>query len=74
MKNLLKLLGVILISTTLLTSCVTTNRGYNSSPVISRNVQLDPIKADIVVSERAKLSGEGSATYFLFFRVGGDRT
>ena len=56
------------------TSCVSTNKGYQSSPVISRNVQLDPIKADILVNETTKLSGQSSSTYFLFFRVFGDNT
>ena len=55
-------------------SCTTTNKGFQSSPVISRNVQLDPIKADIEVNESKKLKGESSATYFLIFRVKGDNT
>lgn len=55
------------------TSCVSTNKGYQSSPVISRNVQLDPIKADIKVNETTKLSGESKSTYFLFFRISGDK-
>lgn len=56
------------------TSCVTTNRGLQSSPVISRNVQLDPIKADIRVDESEKLVGKSTAAYVLMFRVGGDNT
>ncbi len=56
------------------TSCVTTNKGFQSSPVISRNVMLDPIKADIKVNETAKLSGQSKSTYFLFFRLSGDKT
>jgi hypothetical protein len=55
-------------------SCVTTNKGYQSSPVIARNVELDPIKADIKVNETTKLKGESTSTYFLFFRIGGDNT
>ena len=55
-------------------SCVSTNKGYQSSPVISRNVQLDPIKADIKVNETAKLKGESTSIYFLCFRIGGDNT
>ena len=57
-----------------LTNCVTTNRGFQSSPVVSRNVQLDPIKADIKVNESTKLKGQSSSTYFLIFRVSGDNT
>ena len=56
------------------TSCVSTNKGFQSSQFISRNVQLDPIKADIKVNETTKLSGQSSSTYFLFFRVSGDNT
>lgn len=55
-------------------SCISTNRGFQSSPVVSRNVQLDPIKADIKVDEKTKIKGESSSTYFLIFRVSGDKT
>jgi len=55
-------------------SCVTTNKGFQSSPVISRNVQLDPIKADINVDETKKIIGESSSSYFLIFRVSGDKS
>ncbi len=55
-------------------SCVSTNKGYQSSPVIARNVELDPIKADIKVNETAKLKGESTSIYFLCFRIGGDNT
>jgi ABC-type amino acid transport substrate-binding protein len=57
-----------------LNSCVSTSKGYQSSPVISRNVELDPIKADIKVNEKDKLKGESTSTYFLVFRVSGDNT
>lgn len=66
--------GSLLLGSMLITSCVTTNRGFQSSPVISRNVQLDPIKADIKVDEKSKLKGESSSAYFLIFRVSGDNT
>lgn len=65
------LLSLLIIS---ISSCVTTNRGFQSSPVVSRNVQLDPIKADIKVDENKKLKGESSSAYFLIFRVSGDKT
>jgi hypothetical protein len=67
----MSLIALMLIS---VTSCVTTNKGFQSSPVISRNVQLDPIKADINVDETAKIKGESSSSYFLIFRVSGDKT
>jgi hypothetical protein len=70
------LLNLVLICSVAIffTSCVTTNKGFQSSPVISRNVQLDPIKADIKVNETEKISGESISTYFLFFRISGDNT
>ncbi len=74
MKKLMTIFGSLLLGSMLITSCVTTNRGFQSSPVISRNVQLDPIKADIKVDEKSKLKGESSSAYFLIFRVSGDNT
>ncbi len=53
-------------------SCSTVNKGMQSSPVISRNVQLDPLKADITVNDTKKLKGESNSSYFLFFRLNGD--
>ena len=50
-------------------SCSVHTRAIQSSPVISRNVQLDPIKADIEVNQDKKLVGEGSATYLFGIRV-----
>ena len=57
-----------------LASCVSTNKGFQSSPVVSREVQLDPIKADIKVNEATKLKGESFSTYVLSFKVNGDKT
>ena len=74
MKRLMTYLGALVTGSILMTSCVTTNRGFQSSPVISRNVQLDPIKADIQVNEKTKLQGESSSAYFLIFRLSGDNT
>ena len=72
MKNLS--FTFIILSTFLLGSCITTNKGFQSSQVISRNVELDPIKADIRVDTIKKLEGKSSSVYFLFFRVSGDNT
>lgn len=58
----------------LMFSCSTTNKGFQSSPVVSRNVNLDPIKADLEVNETAKIKGKSSSSYFLIFRVNGDKT
>lgn len=58
-----------------ITSCgVTKSKGVQSSPVISRSVQLDPIKADIIIDENQRLKGESSSTYFLAWRITGDDT
>jgi hypothetical protein len=74
MKKLITILGCFILTSMLMTSCVSTNKGFQSSPVISRNVQLDPIKADLKVDEKSKLKGESSSAYFLIFRVSGDNT
>ena len=67
-KSLLFFVGIVL----LFSSCVSTNRSLQSSPVTAKNVDLDPIKADIKVDETKKLKGLSTSTYFLFFRVNGD--
>jgi len=74
MKSKILSLSIVILSMFFFTSCVTTSRGFQSSPVISRNVDLDPIKADIKVDETKKLKGESTSSYFLFFRVKGDKT
>jgi len=74
MKKLITILGCFILTSVFMTSCVSTNKGFQSSPVISRNVQLDPIKADLKVDEKSKLKGESSSAYFLIFRVSGDNT
>lgn len=76
MKETMTILGSLLVvfTFTFTTSCISTNRGFQSSPVIARNVELDPIKADILVDEKTKLKGESSSSYFLIFRVSGDNT
>jgi len=72
-KNNLKKACFLLFATVLLfSSCLSTRKGYQSLPVISRNVTLDPIKADITVDESKKLYGQSTISYFLFFRVSGD--
>jgi len=72
MKNLnFKIFALIILG---FTSCVATNKGYQSSPVISRNVDLDPIKADIKINETAKIKGQSTSSYFLIFRVSGDNS
>ena len=74
MKKIVTILIMICSIAIFFNSCVSTNKGYQSSRVIARNVELDPIKADIKVNETTKLKGESTSTYFLFFRIGGDNT
>jgi len=70
-----KYLTILIVSTlAMTTSCVTSNKGFQSSPVTSRDVEVDPIKADIVINDKTKLTGTSASTYFLFFRISGDNT
>ena len=72
-KHLLKV-TVLAASVLAMTSCgVTQNTATHSSPVRSRAVNLDPIKADININEEEKLSGSSSSTYVIGFRVSGDQ-
>ena len=57
------------IATMAFSSCSVSTKMVQSSPVVARNVELDPIKADIEVYQDKKLNGEGTVKYFLFFRV-----
>ena len=52
-------------------SCTTFTKMVQSSPVMARNVELDPIKADIEVYQDQKLTGEGMVKYFLCFQLNG---
>ena len=74
MKKTIFNLSLFVVMSILISSCVSTNKGFQSSPVLSRSVNLDPIKADIKVNESKKLSGESTSAYFLIFRVMGDNT
>lgn len=51
------------------TSCSVHTRAIQSSPVMARNVELDPIKADIDVKQDKKLEGVGTATYIFGIRI-----
>lgn len=73
LKTNLLILGTVC-SVLSITSCVSTHKGFQSSPVMSRNVELDPIKADIKVNETSKLTGQSSSTYLFCFRLKGDKT
>ncbi|HIA37365.1 MAG TPA: hypothetical protein EYM84_02075 [Flavobacteriales bacterium] len=73
-KRLFTVLPFFVLIAATFSSCVSTNKGFQSSPVISRNVELDPIKADIQVNTKKKLKGTSESTYFLIFRISGDNT
>ena len=62
----------MLVALLALSSCSTTNKAFQSSPVISRNVEIDPIRADIDIDDSKKLKGESKSSYLLFFRLTGD--
>ena len=70
MKNLLSLFLVA----NLLVGCTSTQTAFDSSPVNSKSVDLDPIKADINVNEDSKIKGSSKSLYFLCFRISGDKT
>lgn len=56
-----------------LTSCSSTQTAFDSSPVNSKSIDLDPIKADINIDESEKIKGSSKSTYFLIFRLSGDK-
>lgn len=57
-----------------LSGCTITSKGFQSSTVNVRNVDLDPVKADIKVNENSKLTGLSKSIYFLIFIIQGDNT
>lgn len=74
MKKAILLFAVVVMALSLSSCGTTTNANFQSSPVLSRNVDLDPIKADVKIDENQKLKGESTTKYFLCFRVSGDNT
>ena len=71
MKQLL-FFGLLALSMAM-TSCASLNKSYNSSAVKLRNVQLDPIKADLTVDQE-KITGTSTSTFFSIFRLSGDNS
>ncbi len=55
--------------TMLFSSCTVSEKMVQSSPVVARNVKLDPIKADIVVNQDQKLVGQGTTRYIFGIEV-----
>jgi len=72
MKHLFSPLFFILAVSLIGTGCASSNQGLSSSNVIDRNVELDPIRADINVNDEERLKGSSQSIYFLFFRLKGD--
>ena len=64
-RNLLIAMAV----TMFLGSCTVSTKMIQSSPVVARNVELDPIKADIEVNQDQKLTGQGTTRYIFGFEV-----
>jgi hypothetical protein len=65
-----KLLLIPLIG--LLASCKSTQTSTLSTPVYAPKAEINPIHVDVDVDMNKKLQGEAQASYFLFFRLGGD--
>lgn len=66
-----KYLLLAIIATMAFASCSSVQRGAQSTTVMLRNVELDPIKADIEVNQEEKLHGDGKVTFVLGFRIDG---
>tara|TARA_B100001250_G_scaffold180141_1_gene154858 strand:- start:166 stop:681 length:516 start_codon:yes stop_codon:yes gene_type:complete len=68
-KLILFFIGIIYIS-----SCgVVKNSGkYHEKNVSNYGIYTDILYADMEINEEEKITGDASATYFLFFRVSGD--
>lgn len=63
---------LVVFAAMIFTSCSSSMKSTQSSPVNARNVDLDPIKADIKVNEDSRLSGKSSYSYLLFFKLKGE--
>ena len=73
MKKIYKLLPIVIISV-VLSSCGTVkNSGkYHAKQVDNNGIGTLELRADMEIDETSKISGNASATYFLFFRLSGD--
>ena len=72
MKKTIFILSLLIVGSSVMTSCSSTSKAFQSAPVISRSVTLDPIKADIEVDQSKKLTGKSKASYLAIFRLSGD--
>ena len=73
MKKIYKLI-LLFIGTLYLSSCgVVKNSGkYHEKNVSNKEIHTDMLHADMEINEEEKITGDASATYFLFFRISGD--
>lgn len=65
-------LSIIVSLMVLLNSCITTNKGYQSATVITRDIMTNPIKVDVEVNEKERLEGKSESQYLLFFQIKGN--
>ena len=72
----MKYLNLFLIGLTLaLTSCKSTNKNFDSNSVVfEKGIETDIVKADLIINDKNKITGESTATYFMFFNISGDNT
>ena len=68
-----KLLPVFIVAI-ILSSCGTTkNSGlYHEKSVENQGIKTDHYHADMEIDESKKINGNGTATYFIFFKISGD--
>ena len=72
MKNIYKLLSIFIVAG-LFSSCISTNKLTDSSPVDGPGtVKHHQLEADLSVDDSKKIKGHSKSTYFLMFRVEGD--
>ena len=73
MKKIYKLI-LLFVGMIYLSSCgVVKNSGkYHEKNVSNKEIHTDMLHADMEINEEEKITGDASATYFLFFRISGD--
>jgi hypothetical protein len=58
----------------LFASCKLTQTSTLSTPMYAPKADINPIHADVDIDINKKLQGEAQASYFLIFRLGGDKS
>jgi len=73
MKKIYKLLSILVVAAILSSCSVTKNTGkFHQKDVKNVQIQTLPVRADMEFDESAKITGKGTAFYFLFFKLTGD--